>query len=141
MKIPSIMTCEAHAKGYNPVSKLWLEVCGICRCTRAQFSDAMSDTPSDYPSVMRVRRIAREILDKAPEVQKDSFRLKCAGVGKEIKDIYNIYIAENPDHTICYERFRLAASEPYTSGEYRIAKAADEIIDRLKEEQTNEQAE
>lgn len=139
MNIPSAMVCEAHAKGFKPVSKLWIEVCKSCRCTRAQFSDALSDNPSGTPSIQRVRKAAKKILDDTPEVTRDTFRLKCSGVGKKIKDIYNIYLAEHPDHIICYERFRQAASEPYTTSDHRIAKAADEIIERFKEK-TNEEA-
>lgn len=139
MNIPSAMVCEAHAKGFKPVSKLWIEVCKSCRCTKAQFSDALSDNPSGIPSIQRVRKAAKKILDDAPEIQRDTFRLKCSRVGRKIEDIYKIYLAEHPDHTICYERFRQAASEPYTTSEYRIAKAADEIIERLKE-QANEKA-
>lgn len=139
MNIPSVMVCEAHAKGFKPVSKLWIEVCKNCRCTRAQFSDALSDKPSGIPSVQKVRKAAREILDRTPEVQRDTFRLRCSAVGKKIEDIYKIYLAEHPDHVIGYERFRQAASEPYTASEYHIAQAADAIIERLKKEQDNEQ--
>ena len=134
MSIPSKMTCEAHAKGFKPVTKLWYEVRNIYRCTQSQFSDAMSNHPSDIPSIRKIRAAARQILDAVPEVQRDTFRSRCASVNRTVEDIYHIYMAEHPDHTICYERFRQAASEPYTTSEYRIAKAADEIIERLKEQ-------
>jgi uncharacterized damage-inducible protein DinB len=99
----------------------------------------MSNHPSDIPSIRKIRAAARQILDAVPEVQRDTFRSRCASVNRTVEDIYHIYMAEHPDHTICYERFRQAASEPYTTSEYRIAKAADEIIERLKE-QANEEA-
>lgn len=139
MNIPSAMVCEAHAKGFKPVSKLWIEVCKSCRCTKAQFSDALSDNPSRIPSIQKVRKAAQMILDSVPEVQRDTFRMKCSRIDKTVDDIYQIYLAEHPAHIICYERFRQAASDPYTTSDYRIAKAADEIIERLKE-QSNEEA-
>ena len=130
----STMVCEAHAKGYKPVRILWSEVCRTVRCTPSQFSCALSDNPPDLPSIRRIRAETRRILDQAEDICRETFRCRCAHQGITVDEVYRIYAAEHPANPITPEQFRQSASDPYTTSDYHVAKAADAILERLGKE-------
>ena len=124
----SLLVCEAYDKGFKPVTKLWAEVCEVCACTRSQFFDAISDKPSDLPSIGEIRREIVRILERTPERKRGTFAAECALLGRGIDDVYRIYLEQHPRSTVSREMFGLAASEPYTEADYSIARAADGIL-------------
>lgn len=125
---------SAQTKGYT--AKEFYAICSNAGidCSLAYFYAYLADNAKAKPKQQEVRNIAVRVVTQLPE--KDctdisfSLRLKAAGV--TLTSLHEVY-QQRYKSDIKYKHFQRCVVTPYTTGEYAIAKRADELLAEMIE--------